>query len=75
MDGFLLQLTQSLISIKRISRFNTGMFVFLTRTPFVRMSNNFSVAQTIAVWEKEIDFLFKMTNCTNLLQRIWQLKK
>ena len=50
MDGFLLQLTQSLISIKRISRFNTGIFVFLTRT----LSNNFSVAQTIAVWEKEI---------------------
>ena len=54
MDGFLLQLTQSLIFIKRISRFNTGIFVFLTRTPFVRMSNNFSVAQIIAVWEKEI---------------------
>ena len=53
MDGFLLQLTQSLIFIKRISRFNTGIFVFLTRTPFERISNNFSVAQTIALCEKK----------------------
>ena len=50
MDGFLLQANAK---FKWISRFNNGNFVFLTRTPFVRISNNFSVAQTIALGEKK----------------------